>query len=224
MSRPWRLAKACETLRNQLDVLYPKRDRASDGGIGNAEHSSRKSDHNPWIVDGRYGVVSGFDVDRELDPESKFFSRDLAFALIASRDSRIKYIISDAQICSGNGSMKPWVWRPYSGPNAHKHHMHISVRSEKMYYDDVSRWQFGKAATPPTPGLVMRPPPMTKLVLRLGSAGTEVRFLQTSLEIKVDGDFGPQTDKAVRAFQRKHILVANGIVGPATWAAIEGAK
>jgi peptidoglycan hydrolase-like protein with peptidoglycan-binding domain len=57
-------------------------------------------------------------------------------------------------------------------------------------------------------------------VLKLGSKGENVKILQDYLDIKVDGDFGPNTEKAVKEFQRKKALVFDGIVGKDTWAAM----
>ncbi len=62
--------------------------------------------------------------------------------------------------------------------------------------------------------------------LRLGDRGDTVRQIQQRLRDwgyysgSVDGIFGNMTDQAVRKFQRSNGLVADGIVGPATAAAI----
>jgi peptidoglycan hydrolase-like protein with peptidoglycan-binding domain len=53
--------------------------------------------------------------------------------------------------------------------------------------------------------------------LRRGSTGANVRYLQSVLGLKVDGQFGPVTDRAVRAFQAAQGLKVDGIVGPITW-------
>ena len=53
--------------------------------------------------------------------------------------------------------------------------------------------------------------------LRRGSTGPVVRYIQGVLGIKVDGQFGPVTDRAVRAFQKTHGLKVDGIVGPITY-------
>lgn len=62
--------------------------------------------------------------------------------------------------------------------------------------------------------------------VRLGDSGKGVEQIQTALKAKgfkvvVDGKFGPATDQAVRAFQKKNGLKQDGIVGPITWAKLQ---
>lgn len=132
----YRLAKSLEKLRQQIDARYPQRSRASDGWIGDANHASRASDHNPHIRDGASGVVSALDITH--DQSGGPHARELAEALIRSRDARIKYIISEGEICSS--TQQPWVWRKYKGSNGHFHHVHISVMDTKARYDDTADW------------------------------------------------------------------------------------
>lgn len=56
--------------------------------------------------------------------------------------------------------------------------------------------------------------------IKKGSRGTDVKILQTKLNLIADGIFGPLTEEAVKEFQRAKGLSADGIVGPKTWAAI----
>jgi len=53
-------------------------------------------------------------------------------------------------------------------------------------------------------------------VLKKGAKGPEVELVQQRLKIKVDGDFGPKTEAAVKQFQREHGLQPDGVVGPLT--------
>ena len=55
------------------------------------------------------------------------------------------------------------------------------------------------------------------MLLKLGSKGKEVKNLQEFLGIPADGDFGAKTDTALKSWQNKNGLVADGIVGPKTW-------
>lgn len=57
-------------------------------------------------------------------------------------------------------------------------------------------------------------------LLKRGMTGADVKALQQKLKIPADGDFGPQTERAVIAFQKAHHLAGDGIVGPKTWAAL----
>src|SRR5512145_2868604 len=58
--------------------------------------------------------------------------------------------------------------------------------------------------------------------LKIRSKGDSVRLLQELLNkigyrVDVDGDFGKNTDKAVKDFQQKNNLVVDGVVGTKTW-------
>jgi N-acetyl-anhydromuramyl-L-alanine amidase AmpD len=74
----------------------------------------------------------------------------------------------------------------------------------------------------------VKPPPAT---LQRGAHGWQVKRLQRLLRnhgqlgppAQLDGDFGPVTEAAVRAFQALHGLEPDGIVGPLTWGALLGA-
>jgi putative chitinase len=54
------------------------------------------------------------------------------------------------------------------------------------------------------------------MVLKLGSKGPEVQKLQSFLGIGADGSFGPGTEKALKEWQTKSGLTADGIAGPVT--------
>ncbi len=44
-----------------------------------------------------------------------------------------------------------------------------------------------------------------------------VTRLQAALHVNPDGDFGPETEAAIKRLQARHGLTADGVVGPATW-------
>lgn len=208
----WRPARALVVLRDQVNAKWPDRRKDSDGTIGDVSHSSRTSDHNP----NPDGVVCAMDITH--DPLSGCDSYVLAEQLRASRDPRIKYIISNRKIAAGSDGPRPWIWRIYTGANPHDHHVHISVKSSKASYDDESPWTIDAPDVPvPAPTLM----PVRPRTLREGDRGDDVKRLQSALvTVAVDGIFGPKTKAAVREFQAKKWLVVDGIVGPQTWKAL----
>lgn len=86
-----------------------------------------------------------------------------------------------------------------------------------------------------TPGDLLGPEPLQASqpvgapltsTLRVGAHGTEVRHLQEQLhelgyDVRLDGDFGNDTRRAVMDFQRNHDLAVDGVAGPRTLEAAE---
>lgn len=152
----WRVAQSLEVLRDQVNARWPHRNKENDGTIGDSSHQSRSSDHNPWVKDGKMGVVTAMDITN--DPKSGCDAGAIAEALKQSRDKRIKYIISNRRICAGVDGPSPWTWRKYTGSNPHDHHFHLSVRSDKALYDSTDKWSalnsvIAEAAAPPPPDI-----------------------------------------------------------------------
>jgi len=184
----WREAKSLEQLLKQINAKWPNRSKLSDGTIGDAAHAKTKSDHNP----NEFGVVCALDVTN--DPTTGPVARQLADMLVASRDVRIKYIISNAQICSGIGGPSPWTWRSYTGVNAHRHHVHISVRSPDQFYDDITPWNIT--------GAVVEPPVVEGTTLWI-----QRELNKHGATLTEDGKEGELTTKAIRAFAVQQLRI-----------------
>jgi hypothetical protein len=118
----WRLSKAAAQLREQIDDNYPERSRKSDGTIGDARHSARKSDHNPDVN----GCVRAIDITADLgvsiDETADLVDQIRKYAKRAKK-KRISYVIYNGRIAS---PILNWKWRKYRGSNPHKAHFHIS--------------------------------------------------------------------------------------------------
>jgi len=60
--------------------------------------------------------------------------------------------------------------------------------------------------------------------IRKGSKGEAVKAWQTIIGVTADGSFGPNTEKITKNWQKEHGLVADGVVGAASWSAALGGK
>lgn len=119
----WRLAPALVRLVDETNRLYPGRSTASDGSIGDRAHAARDSDHNPDPT----GWVDAVDI---TDDDSHGCDvAVLAHHLVASRDTRISYLIHKGTIWRGypKPGLPAFTPQPYTGPNAHEHHLHVSI-------------------------------------------------------------------------------------------------
>lgn len=58
--------------------------------------------------------------------------------------------------------------------------------------------------------------------LRLGSKGDAVKLVQAVIGAKPDGDYGPATERRVKAWQKSRGMFVDGVVGSVTWKAMFG--
>lgn len=217
MAQP-RLVKSLVALRDQVNKLAPNRSKASDGWIGDAAHAKRKSQHNPDPD----GTVDALDITH--DPKNGCDAGKIAEAIRVSKDKRVGNVIYNRQIFSGSGK-SPFVWRKYTGANAHTQHIHIDVIDALQ--DDARPWAidsaFSKVPAKPDPKLTAK---QKSAVMHRGSKGEFVTELQNNLvalgygPMAIDGVFGIVTERAVKKFQSASGLKADGWAGPRTLEAI----
>ncbi len=110
---------------------------------------------------------------------------------------------------------------------------HFRKMDKKWTHWAVPACVEGEIPTPTPPAPDPDPDPgEDRPALKKGSSGTYVTLLQGLLiqrgyelpKYGADGKFGNETLTAVQDFQRDHGLAADGIVGKATWEALEGAE
>lgn len=137
----WTLAPSLGQLFKELNAKYPKRDKSSDGSIGDQAHAARKSEHNPnhdptdAVPD---GMVTAIDVDKDgIDVPL------LLKTLIG--EPRVWYVIYDRHIYSRTHG---WAKRTYTGSNPHTGHVHISLVQTGAACKDTSPWFKAVAETP----------------------------------------------------------------------------
>ena len=145
----WFLSASLEKLREQINSAAPRRSKVSDGSIGDADHSSRTSDHNPSAD----GSVNAIDVTH--DPAGGFDGHALRYDLVDGQDWRLNYVIFDGAIYS---RVRGFRRKTYTGRNQHRQHVHVSIRQGDAYEDDRSPWSLPRVTgnPPPTPA----PPPL----------------------------------------------------------------
>jgi hypothetical protein len=147
-------------LLGEINLSAPNRSKASDGGIGDASHAARVSDHNPCRCTpgvncpGRIVTARDFTHDVRNGFDAHAFAEWLRGRILNANEQRVKYVISNRRIMSGHGqSHKAGLWRAYNGSNPHVNHTHVSVRHPARLFDDASPWGWHPraGAAAPTP-------------------------------------------------------------------------
>lgn len=110
-----------------------------------------------------------------------------------------------------------WVARTYAG-KGHVTWTHVSLDRAKADQDPGLFVGWGPAGRAETTGA----PAWPGRLLKLGVKGEDVRTWQRQMLhyylVGVDGDYGPQSQRVCRDFQRLNGLEQDGVVGAHTWA------
>jgi len=236
MAKP-KLVEAGVTLRDQINKRWPKRDKRSDGWVGDAAHQARKSDHNP----DRWGWVHAIDIDHNMGPagparqggDAQRLADQLIQLAREGKDmGRLKYVIYNNKIASGTYKNQFWTWRP--GNWGHTQHIHISFNSVAKNNGQQFNLPIFKESNepakptppkpaPPKPKPVPKFPGQDKLAFKKRSES--VRRLQKELIAKgysipagATGFYGTQTEAAVKRLYKDMGKLSNGkSVGLAAW-------
>lgn len=140
-----RLAESLAQLRKEIDAYAPNRKKTSDGWIGDPDHASRPSRHNP----NNAGVVCALDITD--DPAGGCPIHEIARRLVAKPHPNLDYVISNGQKASRKNGFR---WLPYGGDNPHDKHAHFGVGvgpdgEPRPPYDDTTPWGVALAPQPP---------------------------------------------------------------------------
>lgn len=233
-----KLVKAGVTLRKQLDDKFPKRDRKSDGWLGDAKHQARISDHNP----DKDGWVHAIDIDENMGPNpgrqgataKEFADQLIKYAREGKDGGRLKYVVYENKIASGTHSNKYWVWR--DGNWGHTQHIHVSFTDKAE--NDGSKFDllmFKDEVAPPKPNnKPINPIPFPgNNFVSYGKKNDYVKQMQKELIAKgykipagATGNYFAQTQKAVQQFYRNEMKTTSDgkKMGPKAWNKLFGGK
>jgi len=124
----------------------------------------------------------------------------------------LKHIGQGSQMCCGH--------KEYALPEGRKPDPLFDMNVFRLEVDMIMK------GTVRPPVLIPSVDPLGRPTLRRGDTGSLVAQIQTKLNVDTSGSgvgaFGPRTEATVRKFQEDKGLVPDGIVGPKTWAALDG--
>jgi len=109
---------------------------------------------------------------------------------------------------SAEDDSEVWHWRYYAGD---------AIPAAVLSYENDSK------APPEAPQTPVEAPKPSKATLRRGSTGEAVKRLQRRLVAEgfpvrggIDGSYGKYTEGAIKAYQAREALLADGVAGPVT--------
>jgi peptidoglycan hydrolase-like protein with peptidoglycan-binding domain len=195
-----------------------------------------------WLIanEGRIGIGGSWRASQPAKPgfapEGKSFHQSQQFA-----SGRVAFCAVDlVHVVPGKKHRAPtWDEVPRKGSQEAKRwalHCNVTRPSEPWHIqpieiDGYASWVRGgrkdfsvMTIIPPTaaPTPVPAGPVYPGQPLRLGSKGDAVKLVQGVIGAKPDGDYGPATERRVKAWQKQRKMFVDGVVGAVTWKAMFG--
>jgi hypothetical protein len=143
----WILIACLKVLFAEFNHIAPKRDKRSDGSIGDSAHQSNVSDHNadevgnvPIRDSDSTNEVHAIDVDVNLNEPDLTMEMVVQFILKRCRsgaEQRLRYIIYNRRIWSASAG---WKQEAYHGANPHTAHAHFSASYESAKEASTASW------------------------------------------------------------------------------------
>lgn len=226
----WVLTKGLSAFRDELNAVFPGRDKTTDGSIGDQSHAnSSSSGHNPdrtgnaEFKDGdSLDEVRAIDIDRDLVPGS---STDWMLVLIrwlieGMRAGRWKVVPFRYIIYRPAGSSVTYIWhvntgwgsRVYTGSNIHDKHAHFSGGWSAAADSRTGLLGIAEIRGAGSGGQG------EEMLVKKGDSGQEVKFWQYVLHSlgygaqvgDIDGEYGAKMDAAVNAYRAKFAGAGSG--------------
>jgi hypothetical protein len=142
----WYLNRALTGFRNAVNKAYPRRDKTSDGTIGDAAHQSGSSDHN----EDPDGSVDAWDMDVEVNGKGNAYAADVeALKRVFEAHPSSKYWIHNDRISFRSEGWKPRSYA-YAGPKRNQHRQHVHFNTRESHEDSTALWNVQEDKMPLT--------------------------------------------------------------------------
>src|ERR1700750_684932 len=138
MTTAWVVTPGMKTVQGAFNSAFPKRDKTSDGTIGDLAHQNESaSSHNPditgraeWKDGDNKNEVRAVDIDSDLrDASGSGITMEIVVQYLVSMGRAgklakyLRYLIYNKRIWSASDD---WVTRSYTGASAHTEHLHVT--------------------------------------------------------------------------------------------------